>query len=244
MIDQAVSMGVLEIVLVLAGLAILLLLGVIDRALREVPTAVVVLLFGISLLIFSTKILSVSAVDRILYLISVLGTLLIVAIMGLVALRTNAVGLGDIIVVLASGMLVPVIPLGVYTKAFSMIPWYSSLLALLLIYLNNLRSTIYRRDFPPRFRRVVPLTAGNIKSSVVITYYPVYVEGMGFVYDEIFSSGDPRENTLRILSRVSDHTMVFAVPNYPFIFYYAISYIIVSTVFTLLGLIEETVFLG
>lgn len=225
----------------LVGIAIAFLslipLGLADKKYRMIPALCVasLMLAGIVLtvlrFVYGTRIVAMTTE------LSLLLTGVIVMTMITIAYKTGMLGLGDILTVLAVSLVAPYAPLGNYVRAFPAVIPLATVVAVIMIYFKMRKNTVVVEGFPPGFRRVCKRRAGELKRAEVVTEYPIYVEGAGFVYDKVFN-GSPVENTAKILESVSDDTTVYTIPNFPFVYYFMLSYFITMGVTLFLGLME------
>ena len=210
-----------ELLIFIVSSLLLLISGELDRRYRLIHPAPLLVLLGIGIVATGYKLLK-GGIHLATVTLSVFAAGVVSVGLVVILVTTSMIGLGDILAILASTLATPTIPVGRLT----MIPGPSliaALIASIILYINMRRMCEYRPDFPKEYRYVIKTYAGNLKRMRVLTMYPVVIDGKP-VYEEVFS-GNPARNSKRILSRVSDDAVVYAVPNFPFVYYYALSYI-------------------
>jgi len=223
-----------DIASVIMNTIMLLVGGIFDKKFRQLPIAYL-LVYGVTAAAFMVYRLSV-APDDVRMAIAVSSVLSIGMVSGLAVLSytTRMVGTGDILIIVLSFMMTPYAP-GVCGMApLPLLIPLSVIAGTLMIYLRYLRETKVVEALPRRFRRVVVKTAGELRRMKALTYYPVYISGKGYVYEKVFKSDDPVQESLKVLSNLQDDDVVFAVPSYPFVYYYAAGFILVSVILLLL----------
>lgn len=215
----------------------LIYLGIMDKNQRSVPSIWVSLLLALGAILTVVRLVMGDMKVVMVVEVSLFLTGIIAATMLFLMCFTNMIGVGDILVVLSSTFVMPYVPLGRWASVFPAITPISTLLASVIMMIIMRRSTIVMESFPPGFKRVCVRKAGELKARRVVTEYPIYVEGMGFVYNSIFS-GSPADNAVKLLQSLPDDAVVYTTPNFPFVFYYAASYGAVSLAVILLGFLE------
>lgn len=228
---------VVEVVLTVIALIILNFLGDMDKKTRTLFFSGVLFFALVASVSAVFKFITDGLVEMTTLGISFVLTGCVASVMILLMYSTNMIGLGDVLVVLFAGVAFPYVPIGVNVKMFPAIIPVSIALSMFFIFLEMRKTTVYISTFPSGFRRVRRRRANEIKSAKVITEYPVYVEGVGYVYEKVFN-GSPQENTLVILEEVSDDALVYTLPNYPFVFYFALSLTFVVGLLLMIGFFE------
>mgnify|MGYP000397905719 CR=1 FL=1 len=228
---------ILDLVATGLACAILFFLGIADAKYRSVPGgSVIVFLIGGA--VFTLLRIILGGAETVLTVeFSVLVAGILALAMTALVHFTGMVGIGDVLTVLAISLMSPYPPLGFRVKMFPATIPIATIVATLMIYLKIRKTTIVLDQFPPGFRRVSVRKAFELKNADVITEYPVYVEGLGYVYEKVFN-GSPVENTKKILRIVPNDAIVFTLPNFPFLYYFALSFIPISAVEVVLGVLE------
>jgi len=201
--------------------------GFYDKKFRQLPV-LYVLIFGVIAFAFMTYRLAVAPDD--VKTVVMISSVVVMGLIGgtiMVALLTKMIGSGDILVIVLSFVMSPYVPRIVSGRApLPLLIPLSVILGILAIYSRYRRETVKVKSFPMEFRRVVSKRAGELKEMNPLSYYPVYISGRGFVYEKVFSSDDPMAESKKILGDVPDMAVVYAVPSYPFVFYYAVGFIL------------------
>ncbi|MEM1695995.1 MAG: hypothetical protein QXQ90_05315 [Desulfurococcaceae archaeon] len=196
-----------------------------DRDYRYVPLSTVVMFAASSIVVASARFYLADTLTLTTYCVSLILTGLLASTFLVLIHLTKMVGVGDIIVVLLTGIMCPYAPYPEGVRALPIINPVATAISALLMYIELRKSTVYIPSFPPRFRRVRKHRVSEIRKDATVKEYPVYIEGVGFVYDKIFASS-PVENTLKIIQNVPDDAVIYTVPNFPFIFYFTVGHII------------------
>lgn len=146
---------------------------------------------------------------------------------------SKMVGIGDVTVLLFSSVLTPYVPYPDGARLFPFLTPLATAIAVAMVYTVMLKNTVYVSNLPPGFRRVRVHKAFEIKRSNVVKEYPVFVEGLGFVFDRLFASS-PSENVTRLLSEVPDDATVYTLPNFPFVFYFTLGHVVATALLIVL----------
>lgn len=152
---------------------------------------------------------------------------------------SKMVGIGDVVILLLSGLLCPYVPYPEGARLLPVLTPVSTAIASLLVYADMRRRTVRIDSFPPKFRRVRVHKAYEIKRSNPVKEYPVYVEGLGFVFDKVFASS-PSENAARLLQSVPDDATVYTMPNFPFVCYLSLGYAIATVAIFVVQMVAQT----
>lgn len=221
-----------------SNIILLYILGYYDKKYRIVPLIPFLMYLVTALILMSLRLYYTDEITEKVIYISLLAT--VAFIMGLVPISfyQNLIGIGDILVMLIAGIMTPYAPIGEKVKLLPIITPLSAILAVAIIYVIRGKITVYKADFPPGYRSVIKVRASWLKKQEVIKAYPVFIPGMGFVYEEIFKSDDPREATKELLKNVDDDIPIYVLPNFPFVYYYWISFTVISLTLTGIGVVE------
>lgn len=221
--------SVLELVAFVLNSVLLLLEGASDLKFKRVP----ILLVGIHGLL-----VGVFTVTRLIMLgFSVLqlsyAALAITAIALLVLhVATGLIGGGDLLVVLASGLLSPHVAIGKLSGSGLVVPLAVLASASYLLYkYYSTTSVVYLKDLGKTRTRVRYAT--DLKASAIKDEVPVYIEGFGVVDRKLLRN--PGELG-KVLSDLPDGALVYTVPSYPYLYYYAASFIACYVCLTLISL--------
>jgi len=212
--------------------------GAQDKKHRQLPL-LYVLIYGAMAAAFMVYRLLI-APDYIKTAIAVSSVLSMGMVGGLavLALTTRMIGSGDILVIVLSFMATPYVPrISAGKPPLPVFVPLSVIVSALAVYLRYLRETKAVRELPKGFRRVVVMPAGELKKMNPLTYYPVYVQGKGYVHEKVFKSNDPMQESIRILSDARDTDVVYAVPSYPFVYYYATGFAFAAVILVLYDLL-------
>ena len=228
---------ILDLLAVALTCVALIFLSITDTKYRTVPgEGVIALLIGGVILTFIRFILGneqvVMTVEASLFLAGI-----ITLTMSALVRFSGMVGIGDVLTVLAVSLMVPYSPLGLRVRMFPAIIPITTVLSVVMIYLKIRNSTMFMKDFPSGFKRVIRRKASELKKMNVLTEYPVYIEGLGYVYEKVFN-GSPVKNTIDLIKSVPDDAIVYTTPNFPFVYYFTISFILVIGATLMLGIME------
>jgi hypothetical protein len=227
-----------DIIALAFATALLAILGVSDMKYRGVPTVLLALFIGGGVVFTVFRFVLGDIQLRSLVGVSLLNTGFIAFIMTLLAYRTGMVGIGDVLTVLATVFTTPYPPIGRLVRLFPAAVPLATIASALFIYIKIRETTVRIDHFPPGYRRVIIRRGEDLKRMNPVTEYPIYIEGVGFVYKEVFK-GSPVENTMKLVSRLPDDAKVYTLPNYPFAYYFAIAYIVIMGLLLAAGFIEN-----
>lgn len=233
--------GITELVDSLAlmiNIAMLYIFGYYDKKYRILPFIPFLFYLGLSIAFVGIRFYIAPPDIRSIMIASLIVSGGLLAALVPVAIYSNMLGIGDILAILASALMTPYPPLGEKIRALPILIPLSAVVAVLLIFIIRRKITIVKPDFPPGYRRVIRVRASWLKKQEVLKAYPVYVPGYGFVYEEIFKADDPREATRKLLDAVPDETVIYVLPNFPFVYYYFIAFTIVSVALLIGGVLE------
>jgi len=233
------DLNIVDIASVIINVVMLFVGGIYDKKFRQLPIAYLII-YGVLATVFMVYRLSVAPDDvKMSIAISSVATIAMVSGMAVLSYTTRMVGSGDIMVVVLSFIMSPYAPrIGSDSPPLPLLIPLSVVVSTLIIYLLYLRETKVIVTLPKGYRRVVVKTAGELKRMRVLTYYPVYISGKGHVYEKVFNSDDPMRESLKVLSDAQDSDVVYAVPSYPFIFYYVAGFILASVILVLYSLVS------
>jgi len=216
----------------------LLIGGNYDKKYRQLPITYV-LIYGVIASTFMIYRLIVAPDDiKLAITISSITTMGLVGGISVISYITKMIGSGDILVIVLSFVMSPYVPrIGVNTPPLPLLIPLSVIISTVIIYSRYFKETRRVETFPREYRRVVVKSAGELKNMKILSYYPVYILGKGYVYEKIFKSNDPMQESMKILSDTQDSDVVYAIPSYPFVFYYAIGFTLSVITLTFYNLI-------
>lgn len=155
----------------------------------------------------------------------------------LVYLHTGLIGEGDLVVLVASGLTSPYVPAGYFAKlpiplpiamvVSSLYPLYRYLKTTSVVYIKGIGRA------RARVRYAVDLKRGLLKNE-----HPIYIDGYGLV--QLKRLGNP-ESIGKVLESVPDYALVYTVPQYPFVYYYSLSFVTMFLVTTIVSVLVSLV---
>ena len=162
------ALTILDVSALVLDIALLYMFGQYDKKYRIVPLLPFILFLSVSVAFLAYRLYIADAHMKTVTLLSLIVSGGLVA--GLIPLATmsNMLGIGDILLVLASSLLVPYPPLGVEVRSLPVVTPLSVILAVAIIYYVRRKITVYKSDFPPGYRRVVKVRAGWLKKQEVV----------------------------------------------------------------------------
>lgn len=211
--------------------AFLLYFSMMDKEYRSLPLYGIMLFTVFSIGINVARFYFANDVVLVVSYVSFLLTGLLAFAFTLLVYLTRMIGIGDVFIILLTGISCPYIPCSGIVTSLPILTPLATIISSSLVYVELRRTTSYIDGFPPRFRRVRKHRASELKNTSIVREYPVYIDGIGFVYDRIFTSS-PVENVSKILHNVPDDAVVYTIPNFPFVYYFTIGHFI-SLIFLL-----------
>ncbi|MEM4101631.1 MAG: hypothetical protein QXE24_03010 [Desulfurococcaceae archaeon] len=214
-----------------ANAFLLLLEGSSDLKLRGVP---VVLLVAHGFLAAASMIYRLVTGDlhQVILAYAVISGLILLLL--LVYFSTGFIGESDIAVIATSSFTSPyvfigffrylglVAPLAILTSSAYLLYKYRRTTG--VVYLKGLGKTRARLRY-----------AVDFKVSNLLRYEtPIYIENYGVIPREVVRNA---EKLREILDNVNDYTIVYSVPNYPYVYYYSLTYIVSYLALTLISLV-------
>ena len=191
---------------------LLYFLGLYDKKYRAVPLSVFSIFTISSALLGVARLVVADDYVRHVIFISFLVSGVLLSVFVPVSIFRGMIGIGDVLAILATSIALPYPPFAPISLVFApvFIP-LSVIITTLIIYVEIRRNTIVVDELPRSFRRIVKIRASQLKNAEILTMYPVYIEGVGPVYDKVFRS-NPQKTSKEILSKVDDNAVIYAVP--------------------------------
>jgi len=227
------DVDLVDIISLFVNASFLLIGGYFDRKYRMLPLAYVIIYGIVASAFMAFRLASTTPDVKVSIAVASVLVLGLVAGVTVLAVFTRMVGSGDVLVVVLSFIMTPYVP-----RVFSNnppLPLFVPLavaVGVLVIIGQYYTETKKLNSLPGAFKRVVVKTAGELKSMKPLRYYPVYVPSKGVNHSAVFKSRDPLEASIELLKGLKDDEVVYTVPSYPFVFYYAGGFIL-SAVFLL-----------
>lgn len=221
---------ILDLVFFAINAALLLIEGYSDFKYKGIPLYVVIIHVALAVITLVTRLLF----HGWWFIVTTHWVLLVVIIpVVFIYVKTGLVGEGDLLILAASGLVSPYIPIGYFTGLQIPLPIAivnSSISPLYRHYKTT--SVVYVRGLGKvrvRVRYAVDLKRGHLRNE-----YPIYIDGYGVVPAKVFK--DP-SSVYKLVESVPDYTLVYTVPRYPYIYYYSISFVASFVFVTLLSVI-------
>lgn len=163
--------------------------------------------------------------------------LLVLLPLMLVYFHTGLIGEGDLIVLVLSGLTSPYVPIGYFAELPAPLPLSLAISSAYPFYRYiKTTSTVYVRGLGKiraRTRYVIDLKRGSLRDE-----YPIYISGYGKI--EPKTAGNP-ESVKALLESVPDYALVYTVPQYPYVYYYSISFVITYLIITVISILASLV---
>lgn len=234
----------IDIISLFVNASFLLIGGYFDRKYRMLPLAYVVIYGIVAAAFIAFRLASEPSYVKASIAVASVLVLGLVAGVTVLAVFTRMVGSGDVLVVVLSFIMTPYVP-----RVFSNdppLPLFVPLavaVGVLAIVVQYYRETEKCNTLPSVFKRVVVKTAGELKSMKPLRYYPVYVPSKGVNHSTVFGSRDPIQASIELLNGLKDDEVVYTVPSYPFVFYYAGGFIFSAVLLLAFDIIAAAVWL-
>lgn len=209
---------VAEYVLLVANTILLLLEGASDKKIRGIPHWLVILHAVLALVSMAIRF---SYLDIAKFTIVYAITGFLVAVLVLVWYLTGLIGEGDVTVIALSSATTPYIPVGYLSGVPITAPLAILASATYLTY-KYIKTTrvVYLKGagkVRARVRYVADFKHGLLGSEV-----PIYVDGYGVLPLEARKNPSYMR---KLLASMPDYAIVYSVPNYPYVYYYSVSFI-------------------
>lgn len=216
----------MEIILLFLNTLILLLEGASDKKIRGIPL-VVVAVHGALAAFSAVYYLLIEPRAVIIALVTAGSMALLLAIL---RLWTGMIGGGDVLIPAISLVASPFPVAGCLRYAPVLTPAAMIASSAYLLYWYR-RSTpvVYVKGYGPIravVRYAIQFKRGEVSDS------PVYIEGVGAVGKELRNNP---EKLRELVSRLDDYTPIYVVPNYPYIYYYSLAYLITTILLNILS---------
>lgn len=217
--------------LLAANVLLLLLEGASDRKFHGIPYTLVVAHVILAAVATATR---YSYLDQATFALVYATTGTLVAVLAALHVFTGLIGEGDVVVMASSSAVTPYVSLGYLSGVPLLAPLAVAVSSAYLFYRYSLTTrAVYLKGVGrvrARVRYAVDFKRGLLRGEV-----PVYIDGYGAIPVKARKNPGRLE---KLLAGVPDYAIVYAVPNYPYIYYYSVAFV---TVYLLLALISVLV---
>lgn len=227
-------MPIIDAALFAVNAALLLVEGYSDYKYRGIPLLIAIVHVALSIVAVAVRTVLEGwwCVIQTHWVVPLVLTPLII-----VYLQTGMIGEGDLIVLVASGLTSPYIPVGYFRRLPIPLPMAMIISSLYLLYRYfKTTSVVYIRGIGRA--RVRVRYVADLKRGLMREEYPIYIDGYGRVQLRILENP---ESISKILESVPEYALVYTVPRYPFVYYYSLSYVTLYLVATTISILAGLV---